>query len=558
MMAWNGLKMNKSIFNAEEKEAQPNESQENSTNEQTLAIQYFCTRLQDKINILFKLEPQEPQKNIYGKREVIPVVPMRIVCVIDVSHSMSEPYGPDKKLSKLERIKLFAKLLINTIGHEDHLSIVTFGTTAQVIVPLMKMSIDAKKEALRSVDSIDLRGVTNMSSGIFAAIDQFNVTFSKSRNFNDSILIFTDGMSNEGITNSEEIIREIRKKMKTIKEECHYGSDYAIRFSTLGTGGFLPEMLFQIGQTFSSDAFFFLDEESTLELDLMLPILLKQNSAVDGVKIIVSTFNGVHLDHDNMSKEYTMNDGRTKTETETDRETYFIYDIAFGSSRHLSCSVKLPHKHKKLLKGKEILKIEVSYRDVFMCSRTIEKIIYYSEIPTKESKNDEMNVLVTAKQECRMIACKALDRASVVVAKLDRTMAKTILQTAVQDLRSYFERISNDFCTLEEGHVELSDWVDSLVANLDKCDRFIGNFAVRWDDAWAQMKALQSSMAREVPSTTGTYADGVEIFSAPKVKDRLSDLSELLKVMYIALGLSTDTLDKYQKVVEELETRLED
>jgi len=69
---------------------------------------------------------------------------MRIVVVLDVSHSMSESYGSDSKLSKLERIKLFAKLLVKTIGHEDHLSMVTFGTTAEVVFPLRRMSTEAK------------------------------------------------------------------------------------------------------------------------------------------------------------------------------------------------------------------------------------------------------------------------------------------------------------------------------------------------------------------------------------------------------------------------------
>lgn len=69
---------------------------------------------------------------------------MRVVVVLDVSHSMAEPYGSDSKLSKLERIKLFAKLLVKTIGHEDHLSLVIFGTTAEVVFPLKKMSADAK------------------------------------------------------------------------------------------------------------------------------------------------------------------------------------------------------------------------------------------------------------------------------------------------------------------------------------------------------------------------------------------------------------------------------
>jgi len=70
---------------------------------------------------------------------------MRLACVLDVSHSMAETYGPDSNgASKLERVKRFAKLLVASIGNEDQLSIVTFGTTAEVVVPLKRMTEEAQ------------------------------------------------------------------------------------------------------------------------------------------------------------------------------------------------------------------------------------------------------------------------------------------------------------------------------------------------------------------------------------------------------------------------------
>ncbi len=53
---------------------------------------------------------------------------------------MSEPYGPDETLSKLERMKLFAQLLVRALSEEDFLGIVTFGTHADVVFPLTRMS----------------------------------------------------------------------------------------------------------------------------------------------------------------------------------------------------------------------------------------------------------------------------------------------------------------------------------------------------------------------------------------------------------------------------------
>ena len=44
---------------------------------------------------------------------------------------------------------------------------------------LYKMTMMMQTEALEAVKSIEVSGVTNMSAGIFTAIDQFNVAFAK-------------------------------------------------------------------------------------------------------------------------------------------------------------------------------------------------------------------------------------------------------------------------------------------------------------------------------------------------------------------------------------------
>ena len=71
-------------------------------------------------------------------------MPLRLTVVIDISHSMSEPYGADDQMSKLDKVKLFAQLLAATMDEEDYMGIVTFGTVAQIVMPLTKMDPEAK------------------------------------------------------------------------------------------------------------------------------------------------------------------------------------------------------------------------------------------------------------------------------------------------------------------------------------------------------------------------------------------------------------------------------
>ena len=46
-------------------------------------------------------------------------------------------------------------------------------------VLVMRMRMTSQTEALEAVKSIEVSGVTNMSAGVFTAIDQFNVAFAK-------------------------------------------------------------------------------------------------------------------------------------------------------------------------------------------------------------------------------------------------------------------------------------------------------------------------------------------------------------------------------------------
>ena len=57
---------------------------------------------------------------------------------------MSESYGSDETISKLDKIKMFAQLLVRSLSEEDFLSIVTFGTNSHVVFPLTRMSEDEK------------------------------------------------------------------------------------------------------------------------------------------------------------------------------------------------------------------------------------------------------------------------------------------------------------------------------------------------------------------------------------------------------------------------------
>jgi len=211
----------------------------------------------------------------------------------------------------------------------------------------------------------------------------------------------------------------------------------------------------------------------------------------------------------------------------------------------------------KALKGKDVLRVDVTYRDSTLAVRSADLLIAYSELPLKETHNDEQCLLITARQNIRCRAVRGLTSAALSVARLDRNSAVESLRSAVDDLRAIHDLVM-DFLG-EEARLDVTEWLDAAISNVEHCQRFVADLAVRWDDAWGRLKALESSLSREVPTSRSVYVPGMEMYEAPgPMKDRQVEISGMLRDMYVVRGMETDVLDQYQNVVEELEEKLLD
>ena len=377
-----------------------------------------------------------------------------------------------------------------------------------------------------------------------------------SRYFNDNVVLFTDGMANEGITETDEMVRELRKHIETLREESHFESDYQVKLATLGTGGFLPELLFDIGMTFSSDAFYFLEENTNLELNMMKPVLLRQTALVTSMRIELTAINGVKLERQHMMSEYEPynpddNDVREDANTKV---KYYIHDIACDMSRHLVCYLKLPNKHKKVLKNKDVLTLKIIYRDSNNQTRTCEKSIAYSEIPYKEPKSIEKDIIINSQHETRLMAQKTLIKSAEFMKKLNRAHCRDTIKAGIAEVQKYCEHVST--LISEECYEFLVHWTEPILANLEYCDKFIADYSVRWDDAWARLMAMSSSLGREVPTAAGVFMEGAEMYTPLKVDEKMEQLCSRLRDMYVAKGLCTETIDQYRTVMRELQDKL--
>ncbi|ESO10795.1 hypothetical protein HELRODRAFT_167294 [Helobdella robusta] len=574
--------------------------------------------MNDKTYVLLELKPfQIPARNAFCQREHLPSFPLRLICLIDVSHSMAECYGdrdvPGDSISgsssnlsggpaataasaagfsKLDRIKIFGKLLAEVIGEENQVGVVVFGTNAEVLLPMCKMTADAKQKMIAAFNGIALRGVTNISAGLFTAIEQFSKTFAKKTKYtNDNILLFSDGMPNEGILDREDLKREIRKRIRRVQQECHYDPDYTIKISTAGTSGFFPESLYNLSRSFSSSPFHHLGEESDLSSDLMLPILYMMETAIANVKVTITALNGVQFETLNtedviktpVSKTDSSNSPGSTFETvfsstawdeyrlvkrlksktppkhklestrsnplspdSTDKSAsplfdpfpffsphlhreYLVHDLAVDMERHILLPLLLPKKHKKLLKGKDVLSISITYRDSTTNNAKLQKVINFQDIPIKNENNDECSLLAVANCICRIMTCEALDRAAGLLEKLDRNSGVITLDTTMDTLKRDCESLFKaDSSNEDETLANVYKMLDPYLANLNRCKCYTADFSVRWDDVWSRLKSLRSSLSLEILTSPVVYVDKSQLFLTENIEKKKKLIKRLL------------------------------
>ncbi len=127
--------------------------------------------------------------------------PLNVALVIDRSSSMSG--------EKLERTKEAALALVERLGPDDVLSIVTYSDA--VDVPLKPTPVTDKHLFSAAIQGISARGNTNLSAGWLRGLSLLGER--AGQDYLHRAILLTDGEANEGVTD-EEGLREIARQYK--------------------------------------------------------------------------------------------------------------------------------------------------------------------------------------------------------------------------------------------------------------------------------------------------------------------------------------------------------
>lgn len=128
--------------------------------------------------------------------------PLELVAVVDRSGSMS-----GSKMKAMKEALMF--LVSHGLQKDDKFALVAFDNNVDLRLPVMTMDAAGKKKAVEMVTALNTGGSTNLSGGLLKGIDVLSQAASSANanaNANRAVLLFTDGIANNGITDSAGIV----------------------------------------------------------------------------------------------------------------------------------------------------------------------------------------------------------------------------------------------------------------------------------------------------------------------------------------------------------------
>ncbi len=123
-----------------------------------------------------------------------------LVFLIDVSGSMQDP-------NKLPLVQVALQMLAEELGEKDHISIVTYSSTAQLLLP--PTSGQQRSEIMSAITRLKAEGSTNGAAGIQLAYDTAKLNLLKEGS--NRVILCTDGDFNVGITDDDQLVTFLKE-----------------------------------------------------------------------------------------------------------------------------------------------------------------------------------------------------------------------------------------------------------------------------------------------------------------------------------------------------------
>ena len=158
--------------------------------------------------VLFTLKTENTKE---GSR-----VPLDLVCVLDVSGSMSG--------AKITLLKDTLKYLVDLLGENDRISIVKFNGSAERLTPLQRVTEANKPKILKAIESLYASGGTSITAGMTEAVSILNGR--KYKNSVSSVFLLSDGLDGRATMGVKQLLETHKPKDSFTINTFGYGSDH--------------------------------------------------------------------------------------------------------------------------------------------------------------------------------------------------------------------------------------------------------------------------------------------------------------------------------------------
>jgi len=173
----------------------------------TTAVEFASVSHKQETNVFLMGTLQAPE---FESENSPSRAPIDLVIVVDKSGSMA-----GEKLALVKETLLF---LLTQLKDEDCLAVVTYDTDVTTPIPLCPLNKENRDRITDFVNLLRDGSCTNLCGGLLQGIKE--IKGRKQKNEIASILLFTDGLANEGVTVTAQIVNQENALLSSIEAAC--------------------------------------------------------------------------------------------------------------------------------------------------------------------------------------------------------------------------------------------------------------------------------------------------------------------------------------------------
>lgn len=317
---------------------------------------------------------------------------------------------------KIELVKKTLCFMVEQLKELDKISLVSFDSNVTLDLKMTEMTEQGKKKALGSIEKLRAGTCTNLSGGLFEAFDVIRHRYEP----NDvaSILLFTDGLANKGVTTTSEIVRSVEGYQKDL------GTEQPVTVFTFGFGQDHDANMLRAISDSGNGLYYFLQKEDEIPQSFA--------DCLGGLLSVVAQ--GIVLKIETVGDTTFKKLHSTNYKLKENGKDVIIGDLYSEEQRDILFQVELAAKQAPIPEGEVVVRLSLEYFDVCDSrTQTTEPIqVVVKRLSEKEASalGRKPNIALD-KQRNRLISAEALDEGRRLADDGNFSRAKEILTGAI-------------------------------------------------------------------------------------------------------------------------------